>query len=219
MNTSDMLGSLVDSAYEFLLPFASSIDLIGMGNHEYKVCKQYNIDIIRMLVEKLRTTNSGIIYGGYSGFLHYRVRNHRNRPVTVLTIYYHHGAETSGFINVGLIQRLRANYDADVYWLGHLHHQFIYSGCRHMSTENGQIVEKTCHFVRSGSYLRPYSVHSPVGYSNSRSKNKENGTVSSSRFYSGIDGYQVRYGLLPTHIGYIVVDVNPITGKISVSSV
>jgi len=124
----DVLNASVKLAVKILKPYAHLIDLIGMGNHETAVEKYHAADPIAMVIDELqRHTDHKIFYGGYNGFIDYRLETVRGKTPrgSRLVIFYHHGGGGSSPVTKGMIDFNRLGYvHADVKWVGHKHNRF-----------------------------------------------------------------------------------------------
>lgn len=115
---------------EFYEPFADSIDIMKLGNHETEFIKRHHVDPLALLVSKLNGKRSPdlapIFYGGYTMWWLVKFISEtdgkRSRSSSV-KFWLHHGAGGSAAVTRGAIDRARI-YDAitsDVYVIGHKH--------------------------------------------------------------------------------------------------
>lgn len=127
---SDVVNASVDWAVEILSPAAHLINMIGVGNHETAVEKYHATDVTRLLIDKLeaiamkRGPMHVIHYGGYTGFIDYRLRSSvRDKGGYRFVVYYHHGSGGNAPVTRGLIDFNRKDtwVDADLIWMGHKH--------------------------------------------------------------------------------------------------
>ena len=123
----DKLGETTRYVYETLKPYYDMIEWIGMGNHEESTLKYNNYDLIRSVITLLNVDRekaglSMIHHGGYKSFI--RIQFHINdERVRKMDILHYHGKGGGAPVTKGMIDinRLRSDYDADIYWLGHKH--------------------------------------------------------------------------------------------------
>lgn len=127
-NQKNYFNRLVDTAAQWLLPYASVIALISPGNHETAVSKQHEIDLCKMLVEKLRLLcpSSPVKLGGFSGWLRLQFAINGTQRQS-LRLWYHHGYGGGGPVTRGVIQSNRqAVYVlADIIVSGHTHDAWV----------------------------------------------------------------------------------------------
>lgn len=124
-----LIEAAVEWAYEIYSPYAESIDVIAIGNHEDAVVKHHHIDPVLMLIDrlnadlKIKGSKHRVSYGGYSGWITYDFSGRRSQKDT-LTIHYHHGVGGSSPTTKGMIDFARSNVwieSADIIWRGHKH--------------------------------------------------------------------------------------------------
>jgi len=129
---SNIVNEAVTWAADILEPAVDLIDVIMVGNHEVSVEKYNNFDPTQALIyelEKRSKTGHKIIYGGYTGFIDYRVRKKGKEKSSSggfrYVIYYHHGSGAYAPVTKGLIDFNRKDtfIDADLIWLGHKHNK------------------------------------------------------------------------------------------------
>lgn len=169
---TDLINAAIDEAVDLFKPYAANIDMMGIGNHENYVVVKNGVDPLSVIVHKLNEhlkkegKDHEIIYGGYCGFLDYRFhkingmdersgrRSHR------WVVFYHHGVSSGTGVNrgVGDFQRLAGFVDADAIWLGHNHQKSVLFSNKISCSCNGETVKnKSLVFIRTGSYLYPYT--------------------------------------------------------------
>lgn len=128
----DQVDAAVDWGVELLGPVAHLIDMIGTGNHEAVITHYHSTDpILRLLVRlemiaKERDPEHVIHYGGYTGFVDYRLRARtKGKGGSRWVLYYHHGSGGAAPVTKGLIDFNRKDVfiDADMIWMGHRHHR------------------------------------------------------------------------------------------------
>lgn len=131
----DLINGALEWALEIFSPYADMIDMIGVGNHDVASERWSNIDLVKMLVMSLQKEVKGdhvIHYGGYTGFMDYRVRPDREPPEgrlaadhgRRLVIYYHHGSGGNAPVTKGMIDFARKSWVmADIIWMGHKHNR------------------------------------------------------------------------------------------------
>jgi hypothetical protein len=120
---SDYLDALVDTAADYLAPYADLLGVRGLGNHETAILKRHETNLTERLVERLKVKGSKTVaLGGYSGYVVFEVAI--KTRVQSIKLHYHHGFGGGGPVTRGVIQTNRqAVYlaDADIVLSGHTH--------------------------------------------------------------------------------------------------
>lgn len=163
--SSTVLDETLDWAEEIISPYADSIDVIGLGNHESAVEKYHGTDMIARLIRRLQrhVTVEGhtIRYGGYTGFVDYRFKKaNKNRNTRRVVIYYHHGGGGAAPVTKGMIDfsRKASFINADIVVLGHKHNKISDVGAMRLScpmTGDTPITKQQV-FVMTGAYMDTY---------------------------------------------------------------
>lgn len=155
----DVVGESLAWALEVLAPVAKSIDMIGCGNHDDKISSKHSFDPVRLLVKELRRLGSPAQYGGYCGFIDYRLASGVGRQRQRFTIFYHHGTGGGAALSgvAGDAAKLSWVEGAQVLWLGHKHQRMSFPLQRLCcpATGSGPVVREV-RFVRTGAYMNPY---------------------------------------------------------------
>jgi len=120
------LDRLVETAAEWLTPYAANIALITYGNHETSIIHHHQTDLLQRLHQELKHVAgyAGEI-GAYAGFLKighgYREDRPEDRVNTVIA--WNHGYGGGGEVTRGMIDhsRTRSQAYADIYIGGHIH--------------------------------------------------------------------------------------------------
>jgi predicted phosphodiesterase len=150
--TGKYLDSLVETAAEWLQPFAKNIALISYGNHETSIRKKHEVDLIQRLCQELRRQDSPVECGPYMGFIQV-VGKMRSCPSQSdsMTLHYHHGYGGGGEVTRGLIDhsRTRGQYRADVYFSGHIHRRNYDENVVTTVTSKGLLRHRRQLFLRS----------------------------------------------------------------------
>lgn len=115
--------ALVDTATDYLKPYATSIALICPGNHETAILKHHETDLTRRLCNKL-----GVQSGGYSGFIRF-LFSRGDGGRSSHSLYWHHGSGSgSAAVTKGVIQsNRRAVWLPDPTFVvsGHIHEEWL----------------------------------------------------------------------------------------------
>lgn len=123
----DYLDALVRTAADFYRPYAKQWLVFGQGNHETKILKNHETDLIERLVERLKKDNPALQAGGYGGWVKFHFIEKCGRPRPAKTLYYYHGTGGGGPVTRGVIQTNRLAVftpDADFVLTGHTHDEW-----------------------------------------------------------------------------------------------
>ena len=121
------LNMIQEMYFDKFRPYVDYIDWIGWGNHEDAALKYNNYDVIRGVITLLNHERAKslppIHHGGYKSYIRWRFSHGENRNTKTVDVLHFHGKGGSAPVTKGMIDinRLRAYYVADVYWLGHKH--------------------------------------------------------------------------------------------------
>lgn len=168
--TSMQVNAVVDWAVELLSPAAHLIDMLGVGNHETAVMKYHAVDPVMMVMYKLEeharktVPNHFINYGGYTGFVDYRLRcttggRSGGECGSRLVIYYHHGSGGAAPVTKGLIDFNRRDtfIDSDIIWMGHKHNRLTVAVEKLSCPEIGDGLKiKEVRHIMTGAYFNTY---------------------------------------------------------------
>jgi hypothetical protein len=116
--TENYFGSLIDTAFLDLIPYKDNILLMSYGNHETAVLKNAEIDLLKLLTDRL-----GVNRGGYAGFIKFQFRRGKSNHTSRL-LGYHHGYGGGGVASRGILDTVRRAVwlpDADIVLSGHVH--------------------------------------------------------------------------------------------------
>lgn len=153
----DIINQIAAQAAKVLSPYADYIDVIAPGNHERSVLKYHHVDITSMIVRMLNADRSPgvppIHVGAYRGFQIYRLRRETKNTHTFI-IYRHHGRGGSAPVTGGALDldRIRKDFDADLYWIGHKHQLIQRAYSRYTVGSKGRVYERRQRAVMSAGY-------------------------------------------------------------------
>ncbi len=145
-NNSDQfkyLNYICDEAVEFLTPYAQQIFAWFMGNHETVVLKNSDVDVISLIITRLKdVTGCHIEQMGYSGYVIYKFDTGKTSQRRNPRMWVHHGyggnaPATKGVLNVG--RRAAAYPDADVLVTGHTHECWAMPFTQERMSERGEM--------------------------------------------------------------------------------
>lgn len=162
------LDQIVDDATEKLLPYADLILGFGTGNHESKIVKFQETDILARLVQQLNDkAGTNIIHLGYHGYIMFKHGTPPNKNVKkwnhvqTVTAYYHHG-NWGGIISKGMQAVPRyASFvpDADLIVTGHTHDRWATDhGRYHLDKVSGRVVERPQVHIKAGTLKQEFTV-------------------------------------------------------------
>lgn len=114
--------ALVDTAADYLKPYAQNIAIICPGNHETAILKHHETDLTKRLCNQL-----GVQAGGYSGFVRF-LFSRGDGGRSSHSLYWHHGSGGGGPVTKGVIQTNRRGVwlpDPTFVITGHIHEEWI----------------------------------------------------------------------------------------------
>ncbi len=154
----DLAKAIVGMARDLLLPYASIIDLINIGNHEETwVTYGYN-DPVRRLLEELAREGSKAKHGSFWGYIRtgFVVPGYRKRPTHKLL--YLHGTGGDSPVTKGTIDfnRKGRNWVYDCLTFGHKHNLVCAVDQMADVTAKGKYTERKQLNLQTGSYYRNY---------------------------------------------------------------
>lgn len=167
IDRDDIFNELVRDAIKLLSPYADIIDVIAPGNHERSVLKYHHIDLISMVVFGLNQNRSEklkpIHQGSYRGFQQYSFKNGKARGGVIFSLFRHHGRGGSAPVTGGALDldRIRKDFDADLYWIGHKHSNISRAFTRVSIGAKGKLKVKPQRAVISAGYKKKLSVEDP----------------------------------------------------------
>ncbi len=198
------LGNIAEiahkTAYDILSPIKHKCLGMCMGNHELKhMIRNKNKSWHSWLCAEMGAPDLG--YCGMFHLIFQRTRtnhlqivdrHHKNKGgVSSFTIFIHHGSgfATSPGGKLNKLIQFMNNFDADIYFLGHVHDQLgrrqVIMGIDGVGTN---LIYKTKLGVISGSYLKTYTK-------------------------GGMPSYGEQRGYAPTNLGASFVKIKPFTGE------
>lgn len=122
----DLTKAIVDMAFDLVSPYASVIDVMGIGNHEEAWIKYNHSDPVRLLIDRL-TKEAGctIRHGGFWGYINsrFQVKGLKQQPLHRLL--YLHGTGGDSPVTKGTIDfnRKGRNWHYDCLTFGHKHNE------------------------------------------------------------------------------------------------
>ena len=153
-NQGDYLDVLVETAADYLEPYAGNIVLITEGNHESSIRKNLETDLLDRLCGELRHRGGITHKGGYQGWVHWLHKLGAGNKKTAFRLFYHHGSGGGAPVTKGAIDfnRLSEQVVAEVYISGHIHRLNHNIQEVLTLTSNGHQVSKRRDYVRTSTY-------------------------------------------------------------------
>lgn len=153
------LDRLVDTAAEFLTPYAEVMGLITLGNHETAIYGRHETCLTTRLVERLRLMGSPCQRGGYNGWVQFQARSKSGNGSAQWRLYYHHGSGGDSPVTQGLLgmNRVSQYVDADGILSGHIHARNLSTVCRERLSINGKRQVGETALIRTSTYKDEYS--------------------------------------------------------------
>ena len=162
----DQINAAVEWAVELLEPVAHLIDMIGVGNHETAVQKWHSVDPTLLIlyelekISKQRDPEHVIHYGGYTGFMDYRVKARTDGTGGYRWIlYYHHGSGGAAPVTKGMIDFARKDVfiEADFIWMGHKHNRLVSAVEKIRCPMSGEQPDvRAAYHCMTGAYFQTY---------------------------------------------------------------
>lgn len=148
---------LVDTAAEWLAPYANNIVMMSEGNHEWNIRRRWETDLHRRLTQSL-----GVQMMRTWGFVRFhfdskKLNGGRSRQI----MYFHHGYGGGGPVTKGVIQHQRDSAmvaDADILVSGHIHEQTLVSAPVLGVNHNGQYYVRNRINLRCSTYKNEFKV-------------------------------------------------------------
>lgn len=144
----DYFDALVETAAEYFDPYKENLCLLGYGNHETKILKNHETDLLDRLAYRLRSSGGITRVGGYDGFI--RIQLRRNTQKNSWLLYYNHGSGGGGPVTKGMIEfnRKACDVDADIYLMGHIHESMQVQVARKTLNFQDREIIRPIHYVR-----------------------------------------------------------------------
>lgn len=144
------LDALVDTAAEWLWPYAKNLAILAQGNHETSIKKHHEVDLLQRLTQELRRNGSQVECAPYWGFLILAAK-FVGKQTDSKRLLWHHGWGGGGEASRGVTQwqQLRTQYSADVYLTGHIHRRVSDENVQTTVTARGLIEQSNQLFLRA----------------------------------------------------------------------
>ena len=128
------------------------IVLAHIGNHEAKIAKNYHYNVFKDLCEHLECEEMGLLA---LTRVHVNFTGNTKRCIDLAST---HGATGAGATTGGALNNIEAvfrNYHADVYLIGHTHHDSVMSNQYITLNKRGMVLVKRKYYGNSGAFLNP----------------------------------------------------------------
>jgi hypothetical protein len=144
------LDLLIDTAEEWLSPYADHIAMMSDGNHEIAIRKYLETDLLERLCRAIDCHHMG-----YSGFVKFVFPG---GPESTRRLYFHHGHGGGGPVTKGVIQtnRRAASIDADIFVSGHIHEATLVENVVVTLLDSGRVHLATQTHVTCPTYKQEY---------------------------------------------------------------
>jgi len=154
----DYLDRLVDTAADFLMPYADNMLVLGRGNHETSIRQRHETDLTDRLCAVLRQRGSAVQPGGYCGWVRFMFERCNAR--TSRRLWYCHGWGGGGPVTLNTIQaanRMPMMVDgADIILTGHVHEAWVAEKVRTKLNDAGKVEQRTLYIVQTPTYKEEY---------------------------------------------------------------
>lgn len=144
------LDALVDTAAEWLEPYAANMAILAQGNHETSIKRHHEVDLLQRLSQELRRMGSPVECAPYWGFVVLAAK-FIGKQTDSKSLLWHHGWGGGGEASRGVTQwqQLRTQYAADVYLTGHIHRRVSDENVQTSVTARGLIAQSNQIFLRA----------------------------------------------------------------------
>ena len=161
-------NALLNDAYAFFLPYKDRLAVFSDGNHETSVIKHREIDLLELLVDRLRGDGSPVQHMPYQGWVKHRYttpgasKRNGSCGASILT-HFDHGCGGGGPVTRGVIKtnrRLAQIENADVMVYAHIHEMWQVKTQRERLTTKGNMELADQLHVQCGTYKQEYGSNS-----------------------------------------------------------
>jgi hypothetical protein len=158
-----IIDEQLETAYDYLKPYASNIIGMSEGNHEQVITKKCGTNPAKRICSMLN-----VPYLGYSSLIGITVydRDNEKRCMRIVTRTHHGwggGSRTRGS-DITKYEKDVGHWDADIYMYGHVHKKQIDRVPR-LGLANGKLIAKPQLFCICGTFLKTYTMSSDSTYS------------------------------------------------------
>lgn len=152
------LDRIVDTTVEFLTPYAATMGLLTVGNHESAIYARHETCLITRIVERLRAVGSPCKAGGYNGWVQFVAKSSTGKAQAQWTLYYHHGSggDSPSTMGIGSLQKVNQFVNADGILSGHIHSKNLSTVCRERLTVTGKREVRETALIRTSTYKDEY---------------------------------------------------------------
>ena len=123
LKRTDYFNALIESGVNFWQKDKDMLKFICYGNHETAIIKHNEVDILKLMVDKLNSQGADITLAGYQGWIKLNFDGNLTGRQS-LKIWYTHGSGGSAPVTKGTIKTNRRNAmidGADIIISGHIH--------------------------------------------------------------------------------------------------
>ncbi len=163
------LDTVVDTAVAAHEKYADQFVYLGRGNHDLKVLKVCETDLLARFAEKLGAKRSPklqpIHVAGYGGWIRFEFATNattgseRGGAKQSFSVKMFHGSGGGGPVTKGVIQtnRRNAECDADIFVTGHIHEKWNLDTLKEGLTAAGRVRVRESSHIQLGSYKQDFA--------------------------------------------------------------
>ncbi|MFA5785138.1 MAG: hypothetical protein WC962_09695 [Phycisphaerae bacterium] len=172
VNRTDYYNALSDYLIQSFEPIIDQLDVLMIGNHEWKPTQNSGIEPISEVIGRMKERGGHCRWGGYCMMLTYHFVNtedtnhHRTEKVSILAAHGNWGGQGKGIIQT--VKWAASMPYHDLCLTAHSHSMVIHPEPKMEQTaprwRDGQVlqrenVDRTIWFVNAGTFLRGYNKH------------------------------------------------------------
>jgi predicted phosphodiesterase len=149
---TNYLGSLVETAAQWLAPYANRYAVLGQGNHESSVLDRNGFNLTTELAGALRGHGFNGHAGNYAGWVRFMFDDASFR--SSVDLRYTHGYGGGGPVTKDMIQANRQSvvYQADIIVSGHTHDRWVSEQTKMALNASGVPKRRTQWQIKTGTY-------------------------------------------------------------------
>jgi hypothetical protein len=207
LNKDNYLDEVVEDTAERHKPHADLFVYLGRGNHDLKVLKMCETDILRRVADKLNGWRNPklppIHVGGYGGWIRFEFETGKGSNCQSFSCKLFHGSGGGGKVTKGVIQtnRRNAECDADIFVTGHIHEKWELNTLKEGLTAAGRVKVRESTHIQLGSYKLVFTPDGAGTWHTQREGGPKPIGGMFLRFYSP-DGHKVFWETRKPHIDY-----------------
>lgn len=157
---SNYLDLVEEEVAEWFKPYAGMLVYAGRGNHDAKIIKLHETDILRKIINRLSADKETPIHvAGYGGWIVFRFEHESGGRCQSVKVKLFHGSGGGGEVTKGVMEAQRMGStigNADIVVTGHVHERWQVELVREEVDQNGRIRLKPRTHLKLGSYKMDY---------------------------------------------------------------